>query len=44
MIQKKAIAYYENAFKIAQDIGDRQGAGTSLGNLGNVYRDLGEPK
>ena len=40
---RKAIEYYEQALKIAREIGDRRGEGTSLGNLGNAYTDLGQP-
>ena len=41
---KKAIEYYEQALKIAREIGDRRGEGTRLGNLGIAYSDLGEAK
>ncbi len=39
---RKAIEYYENALKIAQEIGDRSDEGVWLGNLGIAYRDLGD--
>ena len=41
---RKAIEYYEQALKIAQEIGDRRGEGADLGNLGNAYADLGETR
>ncbi|WP_440955461.1 tetratricopeptide repeat protein [Methanosarcina sp. Mfa9] len=41
---RKAIEYYEQALKIAKEIGDRRGEGADLGNLGNAYRNLGEPR
>lgn len=41
---RKAIEYYEQALKIAQEIGDRQGEGNQLGNLGIAYKNLGEPR
>ncbi len=37
----RAIDYYTQALVIAQEIGDRQGEGNHLGNLGNAYRSLG---
>ena len=40
---RKAIEFYEQALKIAQEIGDRQGEGNALGNLGLAYSNLGEP-
>jgi tetratricopeptide (TPR) repeat protein len=39
---KKAIEYYEEALKIAQEIGDRRGEGNWLGYLGFAYLFLGE--
>ena len=39
---EKAIGYYEQALVIAREIGDRQGEGNALGNLGIAYADLGE--
>ncbi len=39
----KAIDYYDQALKIANDIGDRRGEGAILGNLGLAYFHLGEP-
>ena len=41
---RKGIEYYEQAMKIAREIGDRKGESANLGNLGNAYSDLGEPK
>ena len=41
---RKAIEYYEQAQKIAREIGYRRGEGYHLGNLGNAYRNLGEPR
>ncbi|AKB57145.1 tetratricopeptide repeat protein [Methanosarcina barkeri] len=41
---KKAIEYYEQALKIAQEIGNRQNEGVWLGNLGNAYSYLGVSK
>jgi tetratricopeptide (TPR) repeat protein len=41
---KKAIEYYEQALKIAKEIGDRRGEGNHLGNLGNAYSALGDAK
>ncbi len=32
------------AWSIAREIGDRRGEGAALGNLGNAYADLGEPR
>ena len=32
------------ALAIAREIGDRRGQGNALGNLGNAYSDLGEPR
>ena len=29
---------------IAREIGDRRGEGAALGNLGNAYQNLGEPR
>ncbi len=39
---KKAIDYYEQALKIAREIGDIRGEGNWLGNLGLAYSDLGD--
>jgi tetratricopeptide (TPR) repeat protein len=44
MIQIKAIAYYENALKIAQDIGNRKDEGALFGSLGNSYSALGDAR
>ena len=41
---EKAIEYYEQALKIAREIGDRRGEGNRLGNLGIAYSNLGETK
>jgi tetratricopeptide (TPR) repeat protein len=41
---KKAVECYEQALEIAQEIGDRQGEGNALGNLGMLYRATGEIK
>ena len=41
---KKAIDYYEQALKIAKEIGDRRGEGNHLGNLGSAYSALGDAK
>ena len=34
--------FYEHALDIAREIGDRQGEGNHLGNLGATYANLGE--
>ena len=34
---KKAIEYYEQALKIAREIGDRRNEGNWLGNMGLAY-------
>ena len=39
---EKAIQYYEKALAISQEIGDRRGEGTRLGNLGLAYCSLGQ--
>ena len=41
---KKAIDYYEQALKIAREIGDIRGEGNHLGNLGSAYSALGDAK
>ena len=41
---KKAIDYYEQALKIAREIGDIRNEGADLGNLGNAYSTLGDAK
>lgn len=39
---RKAIEYYQQAFIISKEIGDKQGEGEAIGNLGNEYSHLGE--
>ena len=39
---RKAIDYYEKALAIAEEIGDKQGKGNRLGNLGLAYSNLGD--
>jgi tetratricopeptide (TPR) repeat protein len=39
---RTAIAYYEQALTIARAVGDRTGAGSHLGNLGNAWLQLGD--
>ena len=39
---RKAIEYHEQSLEISREIGDRQGEGISLGNLGIAYDILGE--
>jgi tetratricopeptide (TPR) repeat protein len=41
---KKSINYYEQALKIAREIGDKCNEGGWLGDLGNSYRNLGNAK
>ncbi len=41
---RKAIENHEQALSIAREIGDRQGEGRSLGNLGGAYLNLGDHK
>jgi tetratricopeptide (TPR) repeat protein len=36
--------YYEQQLTITREIGDRRGEGNALGNLGVVYKNLGEPR
>ena len=38
----EAREFYDRALRIRRDIGDRQGEGAALGNLGLAYADLGE--
>ncbi len=38
----KAIEYYQQGLKIAQEIGDKRAEGADLGNLGNAYANLGD--
>ena len=39
---ERAIGFYEQRLTIARAIGDRQGEGNALGNLGNAYAALGQ--
>ena len=39
---RKAIEYFEQAFKIAHEFGDRHQQCTCLGNIGGGYTNLGE--
>jgi tetratricopeptide (TPR) repeat protein len=39
---QRAIEYYQQALRIAQEIGDRRGKGNQFGNLGVAYADLGK--
>ncbi len=39
---RKAIEYQEQSLAISREIGNRQGEGISLGNLGSAYNNLGE--
>ena len=41
---RKAIKYYEQALKIAKEVGDRKSEGIWLGSLGNVFNELSKPK
>jgi tetratricopeptide (TPR) repeat protein len=41
---RQRIAWLETAATSARKIGDRRGEGNALGNLGNAYADLGEPR
>ena len=38
----KAVEYHEKSLQIERKIGDVEGEGRTLGNLGNVYRDWGQ--
>ena len=38
---EQALDYYQKALAIAKDIGDREGEGTRLNNIGSVYDNLG---
>jgi tetratricopeptide (TPR) repeat protein len=38
----QALAYYDQALRIFERIGDRHNAANTYFNLGNLYRDLGE--
>jgi tetratricopeptide (TPR) repeat protein len=39
---EKAIAYHQQHHDISEEIGNRQGVSSSLGNLGICYRNLGQ--
>jgi tetratricopeptide (TPR) repeat protein len=39
---RRAIEYHEQHLAMAREIGDREGEGHALGNLGNAYHRLGE--
>ena len=39
---ERAIEYHEQALSIHREVKNRQGEGSTLGNLGLVYADLGE--
>ena len=39
---ERAIGFYEQHLAIEREIGDRQGEGAALGNLGIAYADLGQ--
>jgi tetratricopeptide (TPR) repeat protein len=39
---EKAIAYHQQHHDISEEIGNRQGVASSLGNLGICYRNLGQ--
>jgi tetratricopeptide (TPR) repeat protein len=41
---RRRVAILERAVQAAREIGDRQGEGVALGNLGLAYVDLGEPR
>lgn len=41
---RKAIEYYEQALRIAREIGDRGNEGTWLVNMGDAYIDLDDTK
>ena len=38
---KRLLKYYEEGLAIYKEIGDRNGVGESLGNIGNLHSDLG---
>jgi tetratricopeptide (TPR) repeat protein len=40
----EAISRFERALAIFREVGDRRGEGAALGNLGNAYYGLGEPR
>ena len=40
----QAVARCRQAFEVAQEMGFRQTAGVSIGNMGEVYRDAGRPR
>ena len=39
---EQAIDHYQQSLTIAREIGDRQGEGKALNNLGNAYNNLGQ--
>src|SRR5437660_1396800 len=41
---RRTIGYYEQHLALAREVGDRQGEGNALGNLGIAYEKLGEPE
>jgi tetratricopeptide (TPR) repeat protein len=40
--QTKAIEHHEQCLSLAEEMGDRAGQGSTLGNLGNCYQRLGQ--
>jgi tetratricopeptide (TPR) repeat protein len=40
----EALTYYQQALTIQQEVGDRRGMATTLGNIGLVYRATGDPQ
>ncbi|MGJ5635019.1 tetratricopeptide repeat protein, partial [Nostoc sp. CALU 1950] len=38
----KALEFYQQALAIRQKIGDRAGVGTTLNNIGAIYKSLGQ--
>ena len=39
---EKALQHLEQAFEIAQEIGNKRGQANVLGNMGNIYRATGQ--
>ncbi|MGI2909842.1 tetratricopeptide repeat protein, partial [Tolypothrix sp. VBCCA 56010] len=39
---QRAIEFLQQSLEISREIGDRNGEGASLGNLGNAYNSLGQ--